>query len=247
MCTSYTNSVSDEMQAPLPAPWDAMWGRREPSDRGRPATLTLDSLVSAAVAIADSGGIDSVSMGKVANSVGCAPMALYRHVTNKDELIALMVEASVGPLDLPEVGDDWRTSLERWAWALLAVVRKHRWLMSVPLTQLPFGPNRLIWLELGLSALADTEVPEKRKADVIMLLNSYVFSEARMAAELAPTADTGAESTRMLASLIDVARFPAIVRAAAGGMFAAEAGSSDADFGFGLDVLLDGIGRLIGD
>ncbi len=89
-----------------------------------------------------------------------------------------------------------RPGLERWSWDLLAVVRRHPWLLTVPLSRMSFGPNRLAWFDRGLRALAETDLPEDEKAAVILLLNGYVFSEARFAAEVAdPTRENGVAET----------------------------------------------------
>src|SRR6266576_4233030 len=110
----------------MPATVAAAWGVRERSQKGPKPTLSLARIVDAGVWVADSEGLDAVSMGRVAASLDTAPMSLYRHVSSKEELIKLMVDAawgdSPGPL-LP--GEDWRAGLSRWAWAMRAALQRH--------------------------------------------------------------------------------------------------------------------------
>src|SRR5271169_3965722 len=75
----------------------AAWGVRERPHKGPKPALTLSRIVAAAVRVADTEGLDAVSMGRVAAEVGTAPMALYRHVSSKGELLTLMVDAAWGP------------------------------------------------------------------------------------------------------------------------------------------------------
>ena len=74
-------------EAELPATVAAAWGVRERSQKGPKPTLSLARIVDAGVRVADSEGLDAVSMGRVAASLDTAPMSLYRHVSSKEELI----------------------------------------------------------------------------------------------------------------------------------------------------------------
>ncbi|MFC7655745.1 TetR/AcrR family transcriptional regulator [Pseudonocardia benzenivorans] len=75
-------------------------------------------MVRAAVEIADADGLAAVSMARVAERLGNAPMALYRHVRSKSELLILMADLAMeGPPPLP-AGSGWRPALTAWpaAW-----------------------------------------------------------------------------------------------------------------------------------
>ena len=74
----------------LPAEVAAAWGVRERSHKGPKPALTLARIVDAAVRVADTEGLDAVSMGRVATELGAAPMSLYRHVS---------VEGGTAPAD----------------------------------------------------------------------------------------------------------------------------------------------------
>jgi hypothetical protein len=147
--------------------------------------------------------------------------------------------------------EEWRSGLERWSWALLAVVRRHPWLLRVALPRVPFGPRRLAWLDRGLRFLADTGLTEDEKAAVVLLLNGYVFSEARIAAEVGnQTHESGGASAAteervLLSTLVDSERFPALRRALDAGIFDPPGPGRDADFAFGLERVLDGVERLV--
>src|SRR5579859_8267137 len=89
-------SVETTDTSGLPAEVAAAWGVRERPHKGPKPALTLARIVDAAVGLADAEGLDAVSMARVATALGAAPMSLYRHVSAKEELRRLMVDAAWG-------------------------------------------------------------------------------------------------------------------------------------------------------
>ena len=71
-------------------------GRPEPRSR-----LTRDQVLRAAIASADAGGLEALTMRTLAEMLGVAPMALYRHVANKDDLIDGMVDVVFSEIGVP--------------------------------------------------------------------------------------------------------------------------------------------------
>jgi AcrR family transcriptional regulator len=241
----------------LSPPFDLLWGLRDRRSRrrGKPP-LSVDRVVRAALELADADGLEAVSMSRVGERLGFTTMALYRHVHSKNELIALMVEEGLG---LPRAPDDaslagWRAGLERWAWELLAVVRRHPWALDLPLARLPFGPNRSAWLDHGLGALSETALSEHEKAALVLLLNDYVFSHARLDVELGGLGQAMARANEAATTqgplppeLVAAERFPALHRALDAGIFDPSESDRDADFAFGLERILDGIECLVAE
>jgi AcrR family transcriptional regulator len=239
--------------AGLPGGVAAAWGVRERPHKGPKPALSLSRIVAAAVRVADTEGLDAVSMGRVAAELGTAPMSLYRHVSSKEELLTLMVDAAWDEAPgTPVAGEGWRAGLSRWAWALRAGARRHPWVVRIPLNSLPIMPNEVAWFENALACLADTELTEARKASVIMLLAGYVRNLATTEADIAAAIKASglapmewmAAYPRMLAELTDPRRFPALAKFLAAGVFEMEDGPDD-EFVFGLDRILDGVEVLI--
>jgi AcrR family transcriptional regulator len=228
---------------------------RERPHKGPKPALSLGRIVDAAVQVADADGLDAVSMGRVAGELGAAPMSLYRHVAGKEELLDLMVDAAWGdPPGAPAAGEDWRTGLARWAWALRERARWHPWVVRIPLNGLPIMPHEVAWFENALACLRGTGLTEARKASVIMLLAGYVRNLATTEADIEAAIRTSGKSPtewmaaypRMLRDLTDPQRFPALTAFLASGVFDV-ADDPDDEFTFGLDRILDGVGALIGD
>src|SRR5437764_13844945 len=74
----------------------AAWGVRERPHKGPKPALSLARIVDAGVRVADTEGLDAVSMGRVAAELKAAPMSLYPHGSSTEELIKLMGEAPRG-------------------------------------------------------------------------------------------------------------------------------------------------------
>jgi AcrR family transcriptional regulator len=88
--------------------------------------LTTEAVVDAALAMADLGGIDAVSIRRLASELGVTPMAIYRHVRDKAQLLDLMADRLLGQIDLPAAdGSTWQDALRSVATTLLAIVEAH--------------------------------------------------------------------------------------------------------------------------
>ena len=68
-------------------------GRTESIERREP--LSRDRIVEAAMAAADRDGLDGLSMRRLGQQLGVDPMALYRHVRDKEDLLAGIREAVI--------------------------------------------------------------------------------------------------------------------------------------------------------
>src|SRR5215475_12704925 len=240
-------------EAELPATVAAAWGVRERPQKGPKPALSLARIVDAGVRVADTEGLDAVSMGRVAASLDTAPMSLYRHVSSKDELVRLMVDAAWGDSPGPLMpGENWRAGLSRWAWAFRAALQRHPWAGRIPISGLPIMPREIAWFEDALACMAGTGLTEARKASVAMLLSGYVRNLATTEADIAAAVAVSGLSVdewmasypRMLRQLADPRRYPALAAFIEAGVFDA-ADDPDNEFVFGLDRIMDGIEPLI--
>jgi AcrR family transcriptional regulator len=243
----------------LPPSVAMAWGLRTRPGRGPKPGLTLERIVDAAVRLAASDGLAAVSMGRLAADLGVATMSLYRYVSSKDELITFMLDSAYGPPPKPPAdgegeGEGWREGLLRWAWAEHDALARHPWVLRVPLSGPPTGPNQIGWLEVGLRCLRGTGLTEAQKMSVMLLVTSFVRIEATVRAEItAATAaavetgeapDPGVAYGQMLAVVADPVRFPALRAVLDAGVFD-HPDHPDDEFVFGIERILDGVAALV--
>lgn len=97
----------------------------------RRAPLRKDRVLRAAVVLADQAGIDSVSMRKLAEELDVVPMALYKHVASKEELLDGMVDAVIGEIDPPLTGHDWKRAVRERILSARRALQRHPWAPGV--------------------------------------------------------------------------------------------------------------------
>jgi AcrR family transcriptional regulator len=152
-----------------------IWFRQEPASR-RPAH-TRAEIARAALEIADSQGFDAVSMRRVAERLGAGTMTLYHYVRNKDELIALMSDAVMAEVVVPEgeLSDDWRTALTQIANRSHDAFSAHHWVFQKMGDDGVPGPNGMRHFEQSLRAVAGLGLDREQTFEVIGQVDDYVF------------------------------------------------------------------------
>ena len=218
-----------------------LWnGPSEPS-RGPKAGLSLEAIVQTGLMVVDAEGLTALTMARVADELGVTPMATYRHIPSKEELLDLMIDAAFE--EAPRCGaNGWRNELTKWAKAELALFRRRPWLLQTVLQRVAIGPNWTAWHNEAMTALSSTTLRGSELFGAITLVDAHV----RAAAQIFVSAP-GAWSENFNYVLQRASQDPRF--AALGRVVAESASDSDesvegeiqVQFEFGLQRLLDGI------
>lgn len=247
--------MGDKTESGLPRVVAIAWGLLAEPTRGPSRGVTHERIIESAIEIADSEGIGAVTMSRVAEAVGFSTMALYRYVTNKEELLLLMLDAATLP-EWPEVGADWRTAVEEWVELLRGVYRDHPWALDVPRGPVSvLMPSSVGVADAGLRALAGLRLSDHERIAFILSVSSYVSAFALLERDLAGQEELvfGPEAMAELGTVISVEKLPALAPIILSGGYAGgpardevPTGENDVEFEFrwGLDRLLDGIALL---
>ncbi|MEU6380402.1 TetR/AcrR family transcriptional regulator C-terminal domain-containing protein [Streptomyces sp. NPDC046909] len=229
--------------APIPSVWT-----REQRTPDQPA-LSRAAIVREAVAMLDADGIEALSMRKLGARLNAGATSLYRHVATKDELMELAVDEVAAEIDVPAIEDgDWRAAVTGAAAAFRATALRHRWLSSV-LGQAGLaylGPNLMNFSERLAALFTAAGFPEPSRA-IDTVLSYVIGMSTTEAAWLTTVARSGETEAEFIARLM-----PAAQQAAAGhehlaGSYADTAALTDPaalreeKFGYGLEVVLDGL------
>lgn len=247
--------ASDDKPAAIPKPalppgLEILWGKRDRGQRGPKPGLTVDAIVAAAIALADAGGLEAVSMASVAQQLGFTTMSLYRYVASKDQLLQLMWNGSAQGADsLVLTGKGWRERLRDWSVIQRDMLDRHPWITQMPMASPPMAPNSLAFVEQGLSALDGTDLTDIEKIRAIGLLSSYTLSEARMAYDAQRAAAAAQEGPQasfedILRLLVDETRYPRLHRLAWSNR--SQPPDERTEFLDGIDCILDGVQALMG-
>lgn len=221
-----------------------LWGEQEQPRRGPKPSLDVERIVTSAITIADAEGLDAISMQRVAAEFDLTPMALYRYIPSKTELVDLMVDAAGGPPSpVAGIPGGWRPQLAEWARQCWALYRRHPWiLVATAMRRQIMGPNQLAWLDAALATLSGTGLPATQQHDVVLMVIGHVRNLAQQYAD--SSAEGNQEWDQLTAEVLarHGHRFPALTAAIAAGAFAPGDGDP---LDFGLERILDGVAALI--
>ncbi|MFJ2608108.1 TetR/AcrR family transcriptional regulator [Streptomyces sp. NPDC087425] len=219
-----------------------VWDRPEPPTH--PVPLDRERIVAAALALADAGGLEAVSLRKVAARLDAGPMRLYRYISTKEELFDLMVDAVQAEILPEERPGDWREALRGLAERTRQTALRHMWLADLLGGRPTLGPNGLAVTEATLSAFDDlTDVDTVLRA--VETVSAYFIGAIRReVANLRAERATGLSKrdwqrahgphvTNMLAS----GRFPALAKVVYDGTDV----DAETSFATGLDWVLDAV------
>jgi AcrR family transcriptional regulator len=172
---------------------DSVWTRDEKQAAG-PLPLSRESILAAAIEIADSDGLESVSIRRLATRLGARPMSLYSHIERKGDLIDLMVDEVMGgsiiPGPLPS--DDWRDDLRRIAQRTRENTRSHPWMIQAAFRRPFIGPNALRHIDQSLAAVSSLPLAPERKRAALLAVDTYTLGFVRWELKSTDQGKTGA-------------------------------------------------------
>jgi AcrR family transcriptional regulator len=206
--------------------------------------LSTARVLQAAVALADEGGLEAFSMRALAQELGVVPMALYKHVANKEELLDGMVDIVFGEIELPSEDLDWRTAMRRRAISTREALKCHSWAIGMMESRRP-GPANLRNHDAVMGCLRRAGFPFELAIHAYSLQDAYIYGFALQEKDLAfETPDSAAEAAQRRAETIaaDLENYPYLVEIVTK---LPESGYDNAaEFAWGLDLILDGLDRL---
>jgi len=145
---------------------------------GRPAQISRDDVLRASMAIADSGGLGAVTMQAVARRLGVTPMALYRHVANKADLLDALVEGLLTEFPLPAGDLPWDERLRALGRGIREVARRHPSLFPLLLQRPAVTPESRRVRDAASAALKEAGLGAAQARRAERLLSTVVLGFA---------------------------------------------------------------------
>jgi AcrR family transcriptional regulator len=196
----------------LAAHLDALdvWTRVEPGVR-KPR-FSRDDIAAAAIRIADTEGLEAMSMRRIAADLGAGTMTLYHYVRTKDELLTLVSDAVMGEVALPAdhvLPTDWRQAITLIATRSRDALLRHPWMLDIH-DDPPIGPNSVRHFDQSYATVTSMPISLHERMELIMAVDEYVFGYC-MHARTNDHGDPASFSREMLgyvADLISTGEYP---------------------------------------
>jgi AcrR family transcriptional regulator len=205
--------------------------------------LSKDRIVQAAVALADAQGYESLSMRNLARELGAAPMSLYRHFANKEELLDAMIDVVFSEIYPPVIGGEWKTELRKRGISAREALRRHPWAVGLMETRMNPGPASAEHHNATMGCLREAGFPFRQAVHAYNLLDAYTYGFALQ--EKTIPFETPEESAEMAKITVGEkgSGYPYLAEVVT--EFATSGGYDyTAEFEFGLDFILDGLERF---
>jgi AcrR family transcriptional regulator len=208
--------------------------------RGRPA-LPVARMLAAAVELLDERGAEALSMRSLAQRLESGTATLYRHFSNRSELVSAVIDHILGEVgfDAQSVaGLTWQQACTSHAQHMFDALSRHGNVASLLIDYTPMGPNALVNRELCLTVLLDNGFPPAVAAHAYATLARYVLGFA-----IQQSGAAGSQQDAELAAAfhdLDPSRYPATIAVADDLPVPLEE-----EFEFGLQLIVAGLAQLL--
>ncbi|HEY3292867.1 MAG TPA: TetR/AcrR family transcriptional regulator C-terminal domain-containing protein [Candidatus Nanopelagicaceae bacterium] len=209
--------------------------------------LNRERVVEAAVKLADESGIETLSMRYLALELGVVPMAIYKHVSNKEELLDEMIDAMVREIEplLPDA--DWKSAMRHRILSARQALLRHPWAPHVIESRTHASPIVLDYMDSLIGIFLQAGFSTDLTHHAMHAIGSRMWGFIQ---EVFPTPSQPSDPATLAAMFAEYSvRYPHIMKMAEGASHdnasSLVAGCDDQfEFEFALDVLLDGFERL---
>ena len=206
---------------------------REPTDRREP--LTRARIVDAAIGVADAGGLEAVSMRRLANELGVAAMSLYHHVAGKDAVLDGMVDRLVDAIESPVDPSDWKATLRRRAHAGRTLFRRHAWAPALIATRSSTSRAIVRYLDAVARIFLDGGFSHQLTHTATHVLDSRILG---FPSGILEPGDAGPELDDAFIADLRAGRYPTLAE-----LLVDIHHDGDAEFDIAFDLILDGLER----
>lgn len=176
----------------------SVWEMPERGTRGPKPRHDRAVIAAAAVRIADTEGLEALTMRRVASKVGMATMTLYNYLPTKDHLAQLVIDKLAAEYTYPQVPPaDKRAAIAELARQAREIARRHPWLARLMQPPYPPGPDGLRYLDYFLGLLDGSGLDTGAKLEIIALISGFATMYGAMQATLARQGPAGSQHADM--------------------------------------------------
>jgi AcrR family transcriptional regulator len=215
----------------------------DPSAKSR-TPLNRERVLRAAIAVTDTGGIESLTMRKLGHELGVEAMSLYNHVADKDDILDGVVDLVFGEIAVPAGRADWKVAMRQRALSARAVLLRHPWATRLMQSRTKPGPATMRHHDSVLGSLREAGFSLDMAAHAYSVMDSYIYGFALQQTNLPlDTSQNVAQVAQDILRQLPADEYPHLAEMII--EHAMKPGYAYADeFEFGLDLILDGLERL---
>lgn len=201
--------------------------------------LTKQRIVEKALELADDEGIEGLSMRKLATALNITAMALYNHIANKDELIALLLAQIVREFHRPTIGGNWQNELRQRAKTMRTALLRHRWAAPLLVSTITLSDENLSDTNATVGCLVEAGFTYKEADWARNAIDSHVYGYTMQEINFPVSAKQYRAAAEQFLPMIDKEKYPFMHQ----GALEIIEGRYDGinDFSFGLELLISGI------
>ncbi|MEU1881480.1 TetR/AcrR family transcriptional regulator [Streptosporangium sp. NPDC020072] len=204
--------------------------------------LNRGLVLEAAIRVADRGGVEAITMRRVAQELGVEAMSLYHHVPNKDAILDGVVDMVFAAIELPGAeGGDWREAIRARSFSARVILSRHSWALGLMDSRRDPGPATLRHHDAVLGVLREAGFTLPMAAHAVSLIDSYVSGFVLQEANLpVRTPDDVEEVAGGILRHLPAEELPYLTEMIRD--HALQPGyDHTGEFGYGLDLILDAL------
>jgi AcrR family transcriptional regulator len=203
--------------------------------------LSRERVLRAAITLADQGGIESLTMRRLGQKLGVEAMSLYKHVSNKDDVLDGIVDLVLGDIEVPPSGTPWREAMRARAVSAHEVLLSHPWAALLIMSRFNIGLGMTRYLDATLGRLREGGFSIEGALDAWHTLDSHIYGFTLQELGLPFAADEAPQVSADVLPALSAEQYPHVVEVISHVM---RSGRVE-DFTFGLDLILDGLQRTL--
>ncbi|MEU0394946.1 TetR/AcrR family transcriptional regulator [Streptomyces sp. NPDC006208] len=205
--------------------------------------LSTERVLRTALALADSGGAEALTMRRLGQELGVEAMSLYKHVANKDAILDGIVDLVVGEISVPSPEDDWKAAMRRRGISAHEVLLRHPWACRLLMSRPHVGPAMLRYVDSTLGSLREAGFSIEQADRAWSAMDSHIYGFTLQRLNFPFEVEQFPEAAATHLPQLPPGRYPHLTEMAVHVMEGTYDGAPD--FVFGLDLILDGLERMV--
>ena len=212
-------------------------------DKTKPA-LTRELVLRTALEILDENGVADFSMRNLGKRLGVEAMSLYNHVANKDDLIDGALDMVIGEIVIPQALTPWRAAMQERARSALLAFKRHPWASALMDSRLSSHSARLRYYDSIIGNLHHAGFSLEQAASVFSVLDSYVYGFIQQQLHMdSQNKNADQKPAELFYQNNPMEAYPFLAQLTQ--LTIAKGIDENAEFAFGLNLILDGIERML--